>query len=439
MNRNTAKNIANRIFSIVSNEGGTTAHVFMSQGQGKSVSVRNAAIENFDDSTDVSIGITVWFGERTSHIAGNDLSPTSVETLVKKACEIARAMEPNPFALIASASLWPTNVDATIQSLNLSDTRELSVRELFDLAHIVESAGLAVPGVERTNDASAFFSRSTDFVFTSDGFETEWESSDYGYGASFIASKDGQMEEDGRYDGMPHFSLLVSPDEIGRIAGERTVRKLGAVSIKTGKMPVIFSRDVSGLIKSSLAGAINGERIYEGSSFLCGKLGERLFPEGVNIISDPSIPVFGSVPFDNECVARRRIEFVKNGVLTSWSLDLKSAKQLGLTTTGNAGTISVFYMENGKSSPEDLIARIPYGFYVTETMGHGPNRTTGDFSSGASGFLIENGKLGRPVNGATIAGNLLEMYQAVTPANDLEIGRYHSPTIMVNEMTVAGE
>jgi PmbA protein len=235
-----------------------------------------------------------------------------------------------------------------------------------------------------------------------------------------------------------HFSLLRDPGEMGRLSGETAVSFLGASSIPKREMPVVFDRYVSGSIPSHLVQAILGENIHQGRSFFRRQsLDTEVFSPFVSIVSDPLIPrLLGSHPFDGEGIAGTRRELVSGGVLKSFVANLRSAAKLGIAPTGSVGNL---YMENGNVSREALIAGINRGFLVMEFLGQGPNITTGDYSRGASGFLIENGKITRPVNGVTIAGNLRNMFAKIVPANDMVLGRFNAPTLRIDGMMVAGK
>ena len=249
----------------------------------------------------------------------------------------------------------------------------------------------------------------------------------------------GNMCMWGEGDYRCHPGDLLDPKEIGTLAGKTAVKFLGAKPIATGKMTVVFSKHVSGQILGAFGSAIDGNTVFLGGSCLCESLGKQIFPPNMSIVCDPNIPgLSGSVPFDHDGVASKRVEFVKDGVLQTFEMDLESAKKLGGVSTGTAGAGN-FYMENGGLSHDKLIADIEYGFYVMDFMGHGPDIATGDFSSAAKGFLIENGKITAPVQGVTVAGNLLDIWKNLVRANDMELGRYNTPTLRVDDLTVSGE
>jgi PmbA protein len=284
---------------------------------------------------------------------------------------------------------------------------------------------------------------------TSHGFRGAYLSSRHSLSMLAIAGEGTAMQNDYDYSSTPHGVDLEAPDKIGRTAGERAVARLNPQKVSSGKVPVVFDRRVAGSLLGHLAGAINGSAIARKTSFLKDKRGERLFRPGIRIVDNPLRKRgLRSRPFDGEGVAGALLAVVDDGVLASWLLDSATARELGLSTTGHAqrGVSSApspgpsnLHLEAGESTPDRLIADIGEGFYVTELIGMGVNQVTGDYSRGASGFWIENGKRSFPVSEVTIAGSLIDMFSMLTPANDLEF-RYatNAPTVRVEGLTVAG-
>jgi PmbA protein len=258
------------------------------------------------------------------------------------------------------------------------------------------------------------------------------------------------MERDYWYTISRNFSGLEPPEDVGRKAAERTVRRLGARKVATCRVPVVFDQRTARSLLGNLLDALNGDAIYRGASFLAGKLGEQVASEGVTILDDATLPGgFGSSPFDDEGVRAGRKVVIERGVLKSYLLNSYTARKLGMKTTGNAarglaGNPGIgphnFYLEPGSATPEEIIRSVPNGFYVTEFMGFGVNVVTGDVSHGAAGLWIENGELAYAVEEVTVAGNLLEMLRGISVVgSDLEFrGAVASPTLKIEEMTVAG-
>jgi PmbA protein len=265
-----------------------------------------------------------------------------------------------------------------------------------------------------------------------------------------IAGDGTGMERDYDYSSVRHLSDLEAPEKIGRTAGERAIARLNPRKVTTRKVPVVFDQRVAGSLVGHLASAVNGASIARKASFLRDKLGKKVFADGIRIIDDPSRRRgLRSHPFDGEGVAGRKLALVDDGVLTTWILDCATARELGMKTTGHAsrGTSSVpspsasnVHMEAGKLSPAELIADIKDGFYVTDLIGHGANMVTGDYSRGASGFWIENGKCTYAVSEVTIAGTLADIFRSITPANDLEFRHgINAPTLRIEGLTIAGQ
>ena len=265
-----------------------------------------------------------------------------------------------------------------------------------------------------------------------------------------IAGSGTGMERDYDYSSVRHAADLESPEKIGRTAGERTVERLNPRKVITRKVPVVFDRRVAGSLVSHLASAVNGASVARKTSFLRDKMGQKLFADGIRIIDDPLRKRgLRSHPFDGEGVAGKKLALIDDGFLRSWILDCATARELGLTTTGHASRgvsstpspgASNLHLEAGKLSPEELIADITDGFYVTDLIGMGVNMVTGDYSRGASGFWIENGKRSYPVSEVTIAGHLLDMFRTIVPADDLEFRHgINAPTLRLEGLTVAGQ
>jgi PmbA protein len=303
--------------------------------------------------------------------------------------------------------------------------------------------------VTNSEGGGASFGRSAIALATSTGFFGRYAATSHSIGVSVVAGEGTGMETDHDSASARHADNLESPETVGKRAGERTVARLGPRKMKSQPMPVVYDPRVSSGLVGHFAGAISGASIARGVSFLKDKMGEAVFASGITIVDDPHrLRGLRSKPFDGEGVRNRRTTLVENGVLKTWLLDCASAKQLGLATTGHAArgtggppspSTTNLYMEPGTEEPQALIADIREGFYVTDLMGMGVNGVTGDYSRGASGFLIENGKISYPVAGVTIAGNLKDMFRNLVPAKDL-VFRYgtNAPTLRVEGMTIAG-
>ena len=333
--------------------------------------------------------------------------------------------------------------------LELCDSKEPSAEELIDLARTCEEAALNVDGVTNSEGADASWSRSDVTLAASNGFSGRYAISRHGIGVAVLAGEGTAMERDYEFTSAVFAADMKGAAEIGRIAGERTVRRLNPRKVPTSKVPVVYDPRVSAGLVGHLASAINGAAIARGTSFLKDEMSKMIFSSDITIVDDPHRRRgLRSKPFDAEGLSNTAMKFVDAGKLMSWVLDLRSARQLGLSSTGRASrgsssppspTTTNLYLEAGKVSPQELMANIKDGFYVTELMGFGINNITGDYSRGAAGFWIENGEITYPVSEMTIASNLTEMFLNMTPANDL-VFRFgtDAPTVRVEGMTVAG-
>jgi PmbA protein len=316
-------------------------------------------------------------------------------------------------------------------------------------AREAEAAALAVEGVTNSEGGAADYGRTLVTLATSEGFLSGYAGTSSSVSVSVIAGEGSAMERDYAFATARHDADLEAAAEVGRRAAERAVKRLNPRKVNTQTVPVFFDPRVAPSLVSHFAGAISGASIARGVSFLKDHLGKSVFPSGISIVDDPHRKRgLRSKPFDGEGVRNRRQTLLKNGVLQTWLLDSASARQLGLTTTGHAArgtsgppgpSATNIYMEPGKLSPKELMADVKSGFYVTELIGQGVDSVTGDYSRGAAGFWIDRGEIAYAVSEITIAGNLKDMYQNLTPADDLEF-RYgtNAPTLRVEGMTIAG-
>lgn len=406
---------------------------------------RLGEIEKLERSESQDLGLRVFVGQRQAVVSTTDHKTEVLDELVERVVAMARSVPEDPHCSLAD----PAMLAREFPSLDIVDPEEPAAEDLIARAREAEDAARAVAGVTNSEGAEASWGRSRVALAASNGFTGGYASSRHSVSVSVLAGEGLEMERDYDYSSTVHGGDLASAAEIGRNAGEKAVRRLGARKVKSTKVPVIYDPRVSGGLLGHLAGAINGNAIARGTSFLKDRMGEAIFAEGITIVDDPHRPRgLRSKPFDGEGVANRRRNVIDGGRLTTWFLDLRSAHQLGLETTGHAarGTSSPpspaatnLYLEPGTISRDDLIAGIDDGFYVTELIGFGVNGLTGDYSRGAAGFWIEKGALSYPVNEVTIAGNLNDIYRHLTPADDLTF-RYgiDAPTLRIDGMTLAG-
>lgn len=425
--------------------GADAADAVLFDSASVSLAQRLGKTEKLERSESGDLGLRVFVGKRQAIVSSTDRSAKALGELVERAIAMARVVPEDGFAGIADpeqlARSWP--------DLDICDTEEPSSETLIERARIAEEAAMAVEGVTNSEGADASWSRSTIAIATSNGFAGSYGVSRQSLSASVIVGTGTGMERDYDYDSKVYGADLRDAAAIGREAGERAVRRLNPRRVKSCKVPVVFDPRVSRGLLGHLTGAISGPSIARGTSFLKDKMGQRIFAPSITIVDDPHVKRgLRSRPFDAEGVEVTRRTLIEDGVLTTWLLDLRSARQLGLQTTGHAarGTSGPpgpapanVYMAAGTRSRADMLAEIKDGFYVTDLMGMGVNGVTGDYSRGAGGFWIENGQLAYPVNEITIAGNLKDMFLNMEAADDLEL-RFgmDAPTVRIDGMTIAG-
>ena len=402
-------------------------------------------LERLEREESHDLGLRVLIGRHQAIASTTDTTPAALADLVDRAVAMARAVPEDQYCGLAE----PGQITSAPPTLDVFDEEEPAPELLIERARACEDAARAVSGVTNSDGAEASWYRSAVSLAASNGFSGRYAVSRHGLGVAVVAGEGLEMERDYESDSRVFGADLDSPEEVGRRAGERTVRRLGARKPETGKVPVVFDPRIAGGLLRHLAGAINGSAIARDTSFLKDRMGELVFAPGITVVDDPHrARGLRSKPFDGEGVGNQRRVVIEGGRLTTWILDLSSARQLGLETTGHAArgtasppspSVTNLYMEAGSLSPEALIGEIDQGFYVTEMMGMGVNGVTGDYSRGAAGFWIEGGAIAHPINEATIAGNLKEMFAQVTPASDLKF-RYgiDAPTLRIESMTVAG-
>jgi len=425
--------------------GAEAADALFVENVSASVSYRLGKLEEVERSEASDLGLRVFVGQKIAFVSSSDFSKEGVAALPERAVAMAKLAPEDKFACLAPRE----RLARSFPALDTEDPVEPSADTLGERARAVEGAAMAVKGITNSEGGGASYSRSAIALATSEGFFGRHAGTHHSIGVAVLAGEGTAMERDYDHVSVRHAGDLETPEAVGKRAGERTVARLGPRKIKSQAVPVVFDpRESAGLL-GHLAGAISGAAIARGVSFLKDRLGQEIFATSITVIDDPHrVRGLRSKPFDGEGVANARTAMVENGVLKTWLLDCASAKQLGLQTTGHAArgtggpphpSSTNFHMLPGALSPEELMADIAEGFYVTELMGMGVNSVTGDYSRGATGFWIEKGKIAYPVSEVTIAGNLKEMYRALTPANDL-VFRYgtNAPTCRIEGMTVAG-
>src|SRR5271167_1537144 len=445
------RSLAQDIVRRAMNGGATAAECVVREGDEFSTLVRLGQVETLKESGSRSIGVRVFNGQRAASTYSSDFSRESLDRMVKSALELSKITSEDPFGGIPDAS----QLGSLTGDLDLyhEDVYSLPGPDRIDYARRAEKAALDFdPRIKNSEGGSFDAATGHKVLANSHGFVGEYRRSYCSVAAVPIAqTESGAMQRDYWYSVARTLSKLDAPEKVGKIAAERTLRRLGARKAKTAQVPIIFDPMVATSILEHIFEGVNGDSVYRGASFLAGKLGQKIAGDNVTIIDDGTIVGgFGTSPFDGEGVPTRRTVVVENGVLSSYLMNTYTAKKLGLKTTGNAsrglaGTPGIgpgnFFLQPGTKSLQEIIAHIKDGLYVTEFLGHGSNLVTGDYSRGASGMWIVNGELTCPVEEITVAGNLKEIFFNITEiGNDLEFrGSVACPTIRIDGLLVGGE
>ncbi len=411
------------------------------------VQIRLGKLEDVGRSESEEISLRVFSGQRSASIHATDMSDAALAELAIRAVAMAKAAPKDEYAGLAPKELL---AQGPFEDLDLEDPEEPAPEVLRRLAEETEDAARAVEGVTNSEGGGAGFGRSSVALATSDGFAGAYSATSISLSASVIAGSGGKMQRDHDYRTARHAEDLLSPAEIGRVAGERTVARLEPGRMPSKQMPVVFDPRVGNSLLGHLVGAMSGPSIARRGSFLLGRLDEELFPKELRILEEPHRKRgLRSRPFDGEGLPTTQRALVENGRLTGWLTNASCARQLGIGLTGHASrgsggspgvSTANILLEAGTLSRSELIADIEDGVLVTELFGQGVNGVTGDYSRGASGFRIIKGEIAGPVAEFTVAGNLLDMFAYMTAADDLDIYRaVDVPTLRVDGMTVAGE
>jgi PmbA protein len=424
--------------------GADAADAVLVAGTSLSVARRLGQTEHLERADGSDLGLRVFVGQRSAIVSSTAMDPAGFTQLAERAVAMARVVPEDPYAALAEEA-----APSEAGDLDLDDGAEPDAATLIARASTAEEAALAVPGVTNTEGAEAGYGRTEIVLVTSAGFAGRYVRSSHSVSATALAGEGTAMQRDYDYSSTVHLTDLEDAAAIGRAAGERAIARLNPTRPKTTRLPVVYDPRVASSLLGHLSGAINGASVARGTSFLKDKMGQRIFAPGITVIDDPRRPRgLRSRPFDGEGVPTAGRRIIEDGVLTTWLLDSRSARQLGLRTTGHASrgtsappspSATNLYLAAGTLSPDELMADIAEGFYVTELIGMGVNGVTGDYSRGAAGFMIRNGALAEPVAEITIAGTLPEMFAHLTPANDLRFRRgTDAPTVRVEAMTLAG-
>ncbi len=426
-------------------KGADAADALLVEGTSSSLSCRLGEPEDLERSEGYDLGLRVLVGKRQAVVSSSDFSAEGLSELLDRAVAMARAVPEDAYAGLAD----PDQLATEIPDLDEFDPAEPSAEQMIEMARACEDAARAVPGITNSEGAELGFGKSIVYLAGTNGFSGTRQGSRFSIGVSVVAGEGTMMERDYEYSSTVWLSDLDDPAEVGRKAGENTIRRLNPKKAESAQLPIVYDPRVASSLIGHFSGAINGQSVARGTTFLAGKMGEQVFADGITIVDDPlKKRGLRSKPFDGEGVQTKTRNLIDNGILTTWVLDLATSRQLGLETTGHASrgtggppspSATNVHLAAGSVSKADLIGAIDNGFYVTELIGMGVNNVTGDYSRGAGGFWIENGEIAYPVNEVTIAGNLKDMFMHMTPADDLEFKRAtNAPSVRVDGMTIAG-
>ncbi|POA96754.1 metalloprotease PmbA [Chromobacterium sinusclupearum] len=431
--------IADRVLELARQHGASAAEADVSEGIGQTVSVRLSEVETIEYNQDKGVSVTVYLGQKKGHASTSDFSDLALSDTVRAALDIARYTAEDDCAGLADPQLLADD----LPDLDLYHPWQLPVEQAIELARRCEDSARAVDARIRNSEGASVSVQANQFVYAnSHGFRGGFSSSRHSLSAAVVAEENGVMQRDYWYSAARHRDDLAPVEEIGRIAGERAVRRLGARRVKTGQYPVLFEAPVAMSLLGHLTAAISGGNLYRKSSFLLDALGKPVMAAKVTIDEDPlMMRGLASSAFDNEGVATQSRRLVDGGVLQGYLLSSYSARKLGMQTTGNAGGAHNLVVHSTGESVAELLSQMGSGLLVTELLGQGVNTVTGDYSRGAAGFWVENGVIAYPVEEITIAGNLRDMFLNIEAvANDtLDRGGRRIGSVLVGGMMVAGE
>jgi len=419
--------------------GATACEAEVNQGFGQNVTVRLNQVETIEYNRDKGLGVTCYFGQKRGHASTSDLSALAIRDTVAKALTIAKYTAEDEFAGLPEAD----RLARDIPDLDLYYPWDLPVEQAIELAQTCEAAALGVDKRINNSEGGSVSTQESIFVYgNSLGFIAGYPTSRHSISCAVIAESDAGMQRDYWYTTARQASALESAEAVGRITGERTLRRLDARKLKTMQAPVMFEASIAAGLLGSFVSAVSGGSLYRKSSFLLDSLGTQIFAPFIQIIERPHLKQgLGSTPFDNEGVATVDRSVVKDGVLQGYFLSSYSARKLGMHTTGNAGGNHNLIIETSTLDFLALLKKMGRGLVVTELLGQGVNAITGDYSRGAAGFWVENGEIQYPVEEITIASNLKDMFkQIVAVGNDVVVrGARQTGSILIENMTIAGE
>ena len=443
------QHIAEALLTAARNAGAEAADALVTDGARIDVEVRRGALEQAERAEGIDLGLRVIMGRRQACVSASDASERTVREMAERAVAMARAAPEDPSVGLAEADQLASDTSAEALAL-ASDAPEPDPAELVERARAAEAAALSVEGISQVDQSGLSVGRRRIHLAATNGFSAGYARTDASIVCIAIAGEGTGMERDHAYESRVAYADLPDPDEIGRLAAERTLARRAPRKPPTGAFPVLYDERVASSLVGHLLQAVNGASVARGASWARGLMGERVLPEGMDIVEDPRRPgILGSRPFDAEGLPTARFPIVENGVLRRWILDLGAARRLGLQSTANAvrstagppsPSVSNIALTQGDRTREDLMREMGTGLLVTSMIGSTISATTGDYSRGASGLWVENGEPAYAVSECTVAGNLRDMLRTLVAAND---ARTHLsrvvPSLLVEGLTIAGD
>ena len=430
------KSKASYCLDLAKKLGATDASVTVGNSISESVSFRNRVLDESNRSDSLVISIETYIGKKRSSISSSNLLDENLKTLISKCFETTKITPEDEFNSLPDKDL----LAGEIKNLNLYDESHLENDKKIDYLRELEEAASIDKKI--VNTESGFTENKSNFILAnSDGFCNGYRSSSFSASCVTVAKDENSMERDYEFTSKCHLNDIIDPKNLGKIAAGQTIKKLSPKKIGSDKISIIFDKRIAKGLLSSFASAISSSAIARGTSFLKDKIDQQIFSSTINIFDKPDlVKGMGSQCFDSEGVKSEALKLVERGFLKGYLVDTYNGKKLNLRSNGRSGGSTNLYFENGQISFEELLKIHSRSLYITETIGHGTNLVTGDYSVGANGFLVENGELKYPVSEITIAGNFNDMFKSITLANDLDF-KYsvNSPTMMIEGMTVAGK
>ena len=416
--------------------GATDSSVVVGNSVSETVNFRNKKLDESNRSDNLAINITTYLDKKKSSISSSNLLKDNLDILIEKCIETTKNTPEDEFNSLPDKDLLAKE----IRDLDLYDDTHIKNENKIEYLTRLEAS--ASNDKKIVNTESSFTEDKSNFILAnSDGFSNGYKSSSFTASSVTVAKDEQGMERDYEYTSRCHLKDIKEAEELGKLAAEQTVRKLSPKKIGSEKISLIFDKRIAKGILSTFASAISSSAISRGTSFLKDKINQKIFSDKINILDKPDIlKGLGSKSFDTEGVKTNTLKLVEQGVLKHYLVDTYNGKKLNLRSNGRCGGTSNLYFDNGNISYKDLLNSNSRCLYITETIGHGSNIVTGDYSVGANGFLIENGEFKYPINEVTIAGNFIDMFKNISLANDLEF-KYatNSPTMMIEGMVVAGK